>query len=46
MPIEPKEFNLPQFQQPRELFGAFHQVRDVSLSGKMPLVFWDELTPP
>jgi len=42
MSIEPKEFNLSQFRQPEELLGAFHQVRDVSLSGKMPLVFWDE----
>jgi hypothetical protein len=41
-PIEPKEFNLSQFNDPEELLGALHQVRDVSLSGKMPLVFWDE----
>ena len=42
MPIEPKEFNLSQLQQPEDLLGALHQVRDVNLSGKMPLVFWDE----
>jgi hypothetical protein len=41
-PIEPKEFNLSQFHHPEELLGALHQVRDVSLGGKMPLVFWDE----
>jgi hypothetical protein len=41
-PIETKEFNLSQFQQPGELSGALHQVRDISLSGKMPLIFWDE----
>jgi hypothetical protein len=35
-------FNLSQFHAPDELSGAFHQVRDVGLSGKMPLVFWDE----
>ncbi len=40
--IEVKVFNLSQFQGPGELAGAFHQVRDVSLRGKMPLVFWDE----
>ena len=40
--IEVKVFNLSQFQGPGELAGAFHQVRDISLRGKMPLVFWDE----
>jgi hypothetical protein len=35
-------FNLSQFGGPDDLIGAFHQVRDVGLSGKMPLVFWDE----
>jgi len=35
-------FNLSQFQDPQELIGAFHQVRDINLSGMMPLVFWDE----
>jgi hypothetical protein len=35
-------FNLSQFHKPDELIGAFHQVRDLGLSGKMPLVFWDE----
>lgn len=40
--IESITFNLSQFNDPADLVGAFHQVRDVTLSGKMPLVFWDE----
>ncbi len=36
------EFNLTQFLDPRELNRAFHRVRDVILSGKIPLVFFDE----
>ncbi len=35
-------FNLSQFNHPGELIDAFHQIRDVGLSGKIPLVFWDE----
>jgi hypothetical protein len=35
-------FNLTQFAGPRDLHGAFHQVRDVSLKGQIPVVFWDE----
>jgi len=35
-------FNLSQFGQPEDLLNALHQVRDVGLSGKIPLVFWDE----
>ena len=35
-------FNLSQFSQPEDLYDALHQVRDVGLSGKIPLVFWDE----
>ncbi|MBC7260882.1 MAG: ATPase, partial [Chloroflexi bacterium] len=35
-------FNLSQFRTSDELIGALHQVRDLGLSGKMPLVFWDE----
>ncbi|MFZ2096978.1 MAG: hypothetical protein WAV05_10105, partial [Anaerolineales bacterium] len=37
-------FNLSQFNEenPLELYQAFHAVRDISLSGKIPLVFWDE----
>ncbi|MFG0297958.1 MAG: RyR domain-containing protein [Maioricimonas sp. JB045] len=39
-------FNLSQFDRPEELLGALHQVRDVGLSGKLPLVFWDEFDTP
>jgi hypothetical protein len=35
-------FNLSQFDDPEDLIGAFHQVRDKVLEGKLPLVFWDE----
>ena len=35
-------FNLSQFESVQDLYGAFHQVRDMSLSGNVPLVFWDE----
>jgi hypothetical protein len=35
-------FNLSQFESPAELIDAFHQIRDVALSGKIPLAFWDE----
>ncbi len=40
--IEVREFNLSQFRSPDELLSAFHQVRDIGLSGKIPLIFWDE----
>jgi hypothetical protein len=40
--VESKTFNLSQFDDPRELIDALHQVRDISLDGKLPLVFWDE----
>ena len=36
------EFNLSQFDDPEDLIGAFHQVRDRVLDGKLPIVFWDE----
>jgi hypothetical protein len=36
------EFNLAQFEDPRDLIGAFHQVRDKVLEGGLPVVFWDE----
>ncbi len=39
-------FNLSQFASPAELQNAFHQVRDLNLQGKMPLVFWDEFDTP
>jgi len=40
--ITPLTFNLTQFASATDLRGAFHQVRDVSLRGEIPLVFWDE----
>ena len=40
--IEPITFNLSQFDSVDDLLSAFHQVRDIGLSGKIPLVFWDE----
>lgn len=39
-------FNLSQFESPDELTRAFHQIRDMHLKGKMPLVFWDEFDTP
>jgi len=36
------EFNLSQMETPHDLVTALHQVRDVSLKGKLPLVFFDE----
>jgi hypothetical protein len=39
-------FNLSQFESPEELAAAFHQIRDLGLKGKTPLVFWDEFDTP
>jgi hypothetical protein len=39
---EPLEFNLAQLRSPDELADALHLVRDESLAGRIPLVFWDE----
>lgn len=39
-------FNLSQFESPDELLPAFHQIRDLNLKGRMPLVFWDEFDTP
>jgi hypothetical protein len=44
--IKVLEFNLSQFESTDELGDALHQVRDVNLSGKFPLVFWDEFDTP
>jgi hypothetical protein len=35
-------FNLSQFKDPGDIIGALHQVRDLVLKKKIPLVFWDE----
>lgn len=40
--IEKLDFNLSQFDSPSQLLDAFHRVRDLALTGRMPLVFWDE----
>jgi hypothetical protein len=39
-------FNLSQFLSTEELSAAFHQIRDLSLKGKHPMVFWDEFDTP
>ena len=36
------EFNLSQFKNIEGLHKAFHIVRDASIKGNIPLVFWDE----
>jgi len=40
--IQKIEFNLSQLKDVEALHDALHQVRDIGLSGKIPLVFWDE----
>ncbi|MDR1130810.1 MAG: hypothetical protein LBL15_00130 [Oscillospiraceae bacterium] len=40
--MEKLEFNVSQFVTGDDLVSAFHQVRDTILSGKLPLVFFDE----
>ncbi|MBN2246143.1 MAG: Ryanodine receptor Ryr [Candidatus Aminicenantes bacterium] len=39
---DPLEFNMSQFNSTLELMAAFHRVRDVTLEGRVPLVFFDE----
>ena len=41
--FESRTFNLAQFSTPDALIQAFHQVRDLGLSGSIPLIFWDEI---
>ncbi|MDR1271541.1 MAG: AAA family ATPase [Clostridiales Family XIII bacterium] len=40
--IEPVEINVSQLTGAGDLSAAFHQVRDIVLKGKLPLVFFDE----
>lgn len=40
--IEVLEFNLAQLGSQANLIQALHQVRDVGIAGRVPLVFWDE----
>ena len=44
--VQVLEFNLSQFEASNELADALHLVRDTNLSGKIPLVFWDEFDAP
>ncbi len=39
--IEKLNFNLSEFETSADLIVAFHKVRDISLEGKLPLVFFD-----
>lgn len=36
------EFNISQFTSPNDLSIAFHQIRNIGLNGKIPIVFFDE----
>lgn len=36
------EWNLSQFDGPEDLRQAFDEIRDASVKGKVPIVFWDE----
>lgn len=36
------EFNVSQFISTKDLVNSFHRIRDISLEGKIPLVFFDE----
>ncbi len=36
------EFNLSEFERPDDLHQAFHKIRDGSVHGQVPFVFWDE----
>ncbi|MFY1110676.1 MAG: AAA family ATPase [Methanosarcinaceae archaeon] len=40
--IQKIDFNVSQFRSLEDLASAFHRVRDISLRGKIPLVFFDE----
>lgn len=44
--IKKVDFNLSQFNSPEDLFNAFHIIQSTSLSGKTPLVFFDEFDTP
>lgn len=42
MGMKPVTFNLSEFGSPDELIRAFHLVRDITLKGETPLIFFDE----
>ncbi|MEU9175272.1 hypothetical protein AB0C90_00070 [Streptomyces sp. NPDC048550] len=44
--VETLDFNLSQFNSASELVGALHKVRDVALSGRIPVTIWDEFDVP
>ncbi|MFD8754929.1 hypothetical protein ACFV0O_28680 [Kitasatospora sp. NPDC059577] len=44
--IQKLEYNLSQFNSASDLVGAMHEIRDVALAGKVPLVLWDEFDTP
>jgi len=39
-------FNISQFDNYGDLVAAFHQIRDISLSGALPFIFFDEFDSP
>ncbi|MFH1197775.1 MAG: hypothetical protein V1720_18890 [bacterium] len=39
---KPETFNLTQFKDDYDLIKALHIVRDKTVKGSMPLIFWDE----
>ena len=42
VPLAVLEFNLSQFASPADLPVALQRVRDCTVEGRLPLVFWDE----
>lgn len=40
--LEKLEFNLSQFTSINDLTVAFHKIRDISLRGRIPIIFFDE----
>lgn len=40
--IEIAEFNVAQWQGPQDLIGALHVARDIRLTDRLPLIFFDE----
>jgi hypothetical protein len=40
--LQQRTFNISQFREYRDLVAAFHKIRDISLQGQIPFVFFDE----
>ncbi len=36
-------FNLAQFNDKKDISGAFHLIRDQAMKGKLPVVFWEDI---